>query len=154
MATAVLDQVTQAIFERLKASVQSVDVVLPALLADFSPRDWQAVIVPGNPEPAPDWSYQGNPPTQAYVVNHTICCYRRQSKDDKRPIDELLAEFSAAVMAAVTEPADWYRWGGAAVTTNLGPIIRWVADDASSAAHQFDLNIIYRHTETDPYTAK
>jgi hypothetical protein len=154
MATAVFDQVTQAIRDRLAASVESVDVVLPSLLANFSPRDWQAIISPGNPEPSSEWSFQGNPPVQAFAVPYVITCYRRQSNDDERPIDELLAEFSSAVMATITEPADWYTWGGAAVNTQLGPINKWQGDDASAAAHQLQLNVIYRHSELNPYTPR
>lgn len=151
MTTAVSDLVTQAIYDRLSGAVEAVEVVMPEQLPSFSPQNNQVVIVPGNSEPVPELSCPGNPPAIAYQRPYVIICVVVQDEEALTSIDSLLAEFSAAVIATMTEATDWHNWGGNAMNSTLGGTERVISDTGSTAEHRVSMVVTYRVSETNPY---
>ena len=154
MATAVMDLVTQAIYERLRGNAQAVEVVPPKQLPTFSPRNDQIVVTPLDAERDEVHDCQGNPPGIAYAKQYIIRCFILQSEDDTRPLSQVLSEFSARVVKTITSATDWHRWGGNALNSQMGGITEFIADDASLAAHDITLTVQYRVSESDPYTQR
>ncbi len=147
----VFSNVLNELLQRIQNGGYIAEVVSPSLLDDYSPKDQQVIVSATNFTENPELGCQGNPPAVAFDASVNLTCILRQGKNDASNIEERLSDFSSSVVQAVCGVDHWWTMGGNAIDTKVLAIDKEVESDGSTASHTISLNIIYRHSENNPF---
>ena len=107
-----------------------------------------------------DLDYPGNPPAIAYSIDFQLQCICRDSAtsiDDPKPAHAATEnEVAAAVVKAITATgaATWHTIGGNAIDARFGSMQPLVSPEGEQNGVMIPLAIIYRVSETDPFTTR
>lgn len=133
---------------------QTVTVLRPLRLNDDLPGDYRLVLGIGDHQPAPEHDRPGNPPAVAYNLTILIEGEVRLSDSSTTTIDAAAMTLQADVVKALTNAANWYQWGGFSIDSKLTGTGINRSGDGGSAGFTFSLVVLYRCSETDPYTVR
>ena len=139
---------------RLEGTGIGVDVVLPNMQDDYTPKDNQIVLTPIGTERAPEHDCQGNPPAVGWNTTFSVRVIVRQDEDaTPTSIDTALSNLTGQAMVAITSPQSWWTFDGNAINSEITETVREI-DDLSLAAYQFTLLVWYRTDETNIFNRR
>lgn len=160
MTDPVVEQLAQALETRLKNVTTDAGANYTAKILrprrTYSAEHMLISIEQGPPVIDPELSVEGNPHRVAWVQPFHITVFVKPPDEDVEPIDAMLNRLCADAMKAVCtsgSSADWAQWGGLAVTSNWGEPVDQSPGDGAYYATTLPLNITYRVSHIDPFTA-
>lgn len=112
-------------------------------------KDFQCVLMLGDPVRWPEGDYEGNPVRIGWQQPYEVYCYVRPGDDSKTPIDETLSIFRADVTKAVM--AD-IQWNSLAANTKVAASAYLRPGDGSYEGVLVIFDVFYRVDEDDPYS--
>ena len=140
--------------QRLIETGSAVDVILPNMQDDYTPRNRQIILTPIGTERAPEHDCQGNPPACGWNTTFNVRVIVRQDEDaTPTSIDSVLSKMTGNAMTALTSPPAWWTFGGNAINSEITETVREI-DDLSLAAYQFTLLVWYRTDETNIFNRR
>ncbi len=148
----IVSQIMGVVEYRMQSTPEAAGVVRPVRNQDPDIEDRVIVITHQDIEPDPELSCPGNPPASAFVLPVLCSAVISPPDDDSCPIDEIVSDFYAAMVQAITESGsdDWYRFSNLAINAEIGPQIDYHPGDESSHGAQFITRITYRVNENNP----
>jgi hypothetical protein len=144
----------QAILEENGYAEDVAQVILPKRHNDWQPRHRTLLVSSSDPVRSEDSDRPGNPPAIAYSLPVEVSGFVIPSKDDNRSSNELVTNLMSDAIKAIASVQDWHQFGGNSINADLGPINFVDPDDESPAGGKFQVDIIYRISETDPYQVR
>ena len=129
------------------------EVRRPSRTGGFRPKDYQLIFTQDSKTPNEALSCPGNPPLQAWDVPFRIAGELLQSKEDRRPIDQLRNEFEADVIKSLTTVSDgyWAQWDGLAINTKMSAVETYTEVEEVVAGFHVIMTVTYRTPENNPY---
>lgn len=156
----VVSLISNEIFARLQGLVTAeissytfVDVVRPTKLATYTPRNGLIVLFRGEATRLPELDCPGNPPAVAMRQTFLIKVHIAPSEHDTTPVDLFEDVVESEIHNALTEPDDWYTWGGYAIDSHIQPTVA-VTSDGGYDGIAVPMHVVYRTVEGDPYTVR
>lgn len=161
MSEPIVENIAAALFTRLESVTeangyqQTLSAVRPkSTLGDIAPTHLRAVLLQDDPSPASESDVPGAPFAQAWWQPFVICIYVRPSDGDSIPIDTRINRVWADVVKAITAPTAWHTFGAGAINARIDPPERFDHDDGAHEGVMIVVSVLYRTSETDPYTAR
>lgn len=156
MNYSVREQITRAIATQLKTitvangyEIDVAEVHRPRRTGErYAPQAYGIGLLQGDCQRAEDEDFVGNPGAIGWRASYPIDLIIRQSETDADPMDELLNTFEADVQKALMADV---TWGGLAIRSELGASEYPAGGDGVEGVTVW-LYVIYRVSETDPYT--
>jgi hypothetical protein len=161
MAFPIVEQIADVIITRLTAlkddelaEVAVSEIIRPKRLDSYTPKDNQIVVTQGANERVPEMDHPGNPPAVGRSQRFNIRCHVMPSELDPAAVDEYCNVFAAEVMQAITTPQNtWHNFGSLAID-GIFDTLEEIDGDGGIDGINVPLIVMYRTSETDPYTAR
>jgi hypothetical protein len=157
----VIEIIARKIVTRLEAiqvangyNVNVSKVIRPKKVDENTNEDYQIRIIQADSERMPEMDCAGNPPAVAYNQPFEIEGIMLPSDTTTKSADEFRNEFSADITKALTTPATWWNWDGLAFNSGVMPPELKADDGGGVIGVKIVLNVMYRTSENDPYTAR
>lgn len=156
----VVTRISDEIVERLQVLIagddiayQFKDVIRPTRLAQYAPEHGLIVLTRGEVARQPEVDCPGNPPAIGYKQTFLIRVHVAPSELDETPLETIEDVMEAAIHNAIRNDADWHTFGGIAIHADLGAQMTMTADGGYNG-FAVPLDVTYRISEGDPYTAR
>jgi len=123
-------------------------------LGEYTPKDSQIVVTQANPERVPELDCPGNPPALCWSQRFNLNLHVMPSESEDTPVDQLVNQFAADVMKAVTTSVDqWHTFGGFARDAE------WLSQENIETGEGCDginvpLEVRFRASENNPYEVR
>lgn len=162
MPTAIPELIALEIVSRLEAitvangyftNVVSVDR-LARLSTDWRPRNLTVVVEQGAESPNEENSHEGNPPAIAYDLDFEIHAIVRDSDGSTTPHSTTENAFVAAIKKAITTGDQWWTFDSNAINAEWGTTVPYQSPEGDNNGVTVPLVVIYRVSETDPFTSR
>ncbi len=161
MPVAVVEQIALVLVSRLETltvpgteNTTAIEVIRPLRIGQYTPEDWQVVLMQGDTGEVEDLMIPGNPPAVCYETIFNIRCHILPSEDDTDAKDSLINQFAADVRKVVCSPtATWHNFGGLSLDAIWQPPEN-INPDGSFDGVNVPLAVRYRTNEGDPYTVR
>lgn len=123
--------------------------------AGITPGHLKVIVIQKDAEKADDYSFPGNPPAQGWLQPFEVNLLIRPSDGSTTADDETLGKFYADAVKAITTPqSTWHNWGNLAVNSEWQATTSSITEAAQHVIRALTLNVHYRTSENDPYTAR
>ena len=162
MATAVVEQIAVKLQTRIELVTETggyevtvVSVIRPKRLGQFSPRDKLVIIT--QDDPIKNAEYESSTTRTEWIQPFWISCFVVPSDlNQTEAIDTQINALRSAVEKAIcTSPTayDWAQWDNLAINSTFDNPQIFAPVDGQWEGIALKLDVIYRVTPTDPYTA-
>jgi len=112
-------------------------------------------VIQGNSERVPELDCPGNPPALAYQVTFYLECVCKDAETSTAAHATNENEMAAAVVKAITADGSmWYTMNSNAIDTQFGANEPFPPSDGEMNGVTVPVIVIYRVSETDPYTVR
>ena len=117
----------------------------------MTPTNYQVVVKMLGNTRMPEMDRIGNPPVLAYQMTVGLFGQLAISESDTDPIEGHGLEIAGRIVKTIVNAGDWYKMAGDAINSTIGDIT--VNGSESYQVGQVTLNVLYRVSESDPFTA-
>lgn len=161
MSLTILENIATELERRLLLMVGNTDfgtnvfeVIRPARLESFTPRNNQIVLTQGSEEIIEELSCPGNPAALARKQTFHIRCHLMTDELSNEPIDTTINKFAADVVLCVTDDYNtWHTFDGNAIDAAWGTS-EYINADGGLDGVNVPLYVTYRTDENNPYNLR
>lgn len=127
--------------------------VRPTRIADYAPEHSLIVLTRGEVARINELDCPGNPPSLAYQQTFLVRVHIAPSERDKTPVERYEDVAEAELIKAICGPPMWYKMGGNAIDTELGPVQTSVSEGGYDGI-ALPVIVTYRVSEGNPYEVR
>ena len=161
MATPISEQIAVVVRNRLAAistgsgyETTTTGAIRPTKQGVTQPKDYQIIVKEGDKTENAELSHPGNPMAVAWNFPFLIRGIVRPSDTNTTALGTIKNTFEADVDKSLRSVANWHTFGGLAINATITQAVQEDSDDVGAGVFVMTLNVIYRVSETDPYTVR